>query len=166
VKDMEVVDVRSVEPLDGYRVRLVFSDGFERTVDLGPYLHGPIFRAVREPDYFRRVTIDPETGTIAWPNGADIDPVVLRYDLVPAWREDDMPEARLSSSPPEEIRRQGRSAHFVLRKAPSGHYRFSLVASNGRILVTSATYKNKASALRAIQSIKQVGPDALIVEQD
>ena len=167
MKDIELVDVRSVQPLDEYRVRLVFSDGFERTIDLSPYLKGPIFEAVRDPDYFRKVQVDPETGTIAWPNGADIDPIVLRYDLVPAWPEEDMsePVASDSSSPPQS-RIRAKGSHFVLSRAPSGRYTFSLVASNGRVIATSATYKNKASALRAIESVKHVGLDALIVEQD
>jgi uncharacterized protein YegP (UPF0339 family) len=165
VKDIELVDVSSVEPLEDYRVRLIFADGLERTVDLEPYLRGPIFEAVREPDYFRSLQVDSELGTITWPNGADIDPVVLRHDVVPAWRDDEMPVAALRSGP-SGSRRGARSAHFVLSRASSGKYRFRLVAGNGKVIATSSTYKNKASAIRAIQSVKQVGVDAAIVEQD
>jgi len=34
---------------------------------------------------FRSVKV--EGGTIAWDNGADIDPDVLYYNLTPAWME-------------------------------------------------------------------------------
>jgi len=88
-RDSELVDVESVVPLTGYNVRLAFSDGIERSVDLEPYLRGPVFERVRDPEYFRRVRVDQDTGTIVWPNGADIDPLILRYDLVPAWREEE-----------------------------------------------------------------------------
>jgi hypothetical protein len=53
-----------------------------RRVDLEPFLKGPVFERVRrDPDFFRAVAVDGETGTIAWPNGADIDPLVLRFGL-------------------------------------------------------------------------------------
>ena len=67
---------RGVKPLEGFLVRLEFTDGSARTVDLEPYLHGPIFAPVRDdPHLFRSVRVDPEAGTIVWDNGADIDPV-------------------------------------------------------------------------------------------
>lgn len=87
--DFQLVDVKSVTPLAGYSVRLVFSDGMERNVDLEPYLKGPIFEQVRDPDYFRQIRVDRDSGTISWPNGADIDPLTLRYNLMPAWKEDE-----------------------------------------------------------------------------
>lgn len=52
-----------------------------------PFLHGPIFKPIREKrELFENVHI--EGGTIAWSNGADIDPDVLYYNLKPAWIEE------------------------------------------------------------------------------
>lgn len=82
------VRVSSVEPMSGTLVRLCFTNGETREVDLEPFLHGPIFESIRDdPDEFRTVSVDPELGTVVWPNGADIDPDVLYEGLVPAWRE-------------------------------------------------------------------------------
>lgn len=67
---------------------LEFEDGTEKAVDLELYLRGPIFEPIRNDlALFRNVRI--EGGTIAWPNGADIDPDVLYYDLRPAWMEEE-----------------------------------------------------------------------------
>jgi hypothetical protein len=81
-----LVRVRVVKPLEEFRVRLEFEDGAKKEIDLEPYLHGPIFEPIRnDPAVFRSVKV--EGGTIAWDNGADIDPDVLYYDLKPAWME-------------------------------------------------------------------------------
>lgn len=82
-----LVRVRAVEPVGGFRVRLEFEDGTQKEVDLEPYLHGPVFEPIRrDMRVFRSVKV--EEGTIAWENGADIDPDVLYYDLTPAWMEE------------------------------------------------------------------------------
>src|SRR5215213_8481385 len=80
---MSMVRVQSVVPLESYLVRLGFTDGTERVVDLEPYLRGPIFEPLRDEDLFRSVRVDEELGTIVWPTGADIDPDVL-YESTPA----------------------------------------------------------------------------------
>ena len=81
-----MIPVRAVEPLDKFEVRLKFTDGSQKVVDLEPYLHGPIFEPVRnDPSLFRSVKVDPEVGTIVWNNGADVDPDVLVHGLTPAW---------------------------------------------------------------------------------
>ena len=81
----EIVRVTSVEVLEHYRLRLGFSDGLVRDVDLG-YLkdHGPIFEPLRDPGFFAQVRVEAEAHTIVWPNGADVDPLVLHGDEQPA----------------------------------------------------------------------------------
>jgi hypothetical protein len=78
--------VRKVEPLPERSVRLEFTDGMIREVDLVPLLRGPVFEEVRlDRSYFERVRVNEVTGTIEWPNGADLDPDVLYdEDLEPA----------------------------------------------------------------------------------
>jgi hypothetical protein len=72
-----------VEPLHGYTLRLGFSDGSTRDVDLEGELWGPMFEPLRDPEQFRKVAVDPELGTVIWPNGADLDPDVLHGDRSP-----------------------------------------------------------------------------------
>lgn len=80
------VRVRAIEPLDAFTVRVTFENDVQREIDLEPYLHGPVFEPIRsDPDMFRSIVV--EGGTIAWGNGADIDPDVLYYNLRPAWME-------------------------------------------------------------------------------
>ncbi|HEY7065262.1 MAG TPA: DUF2442 domain-containing protein [Chloroflexota bacterium] len=88
-----LVRIRAVTPLEGFAVRLGFTDGSERVVDLAPYLRGPIFEPlVADLALFRQVRVDPELGTIVWPNGADIDPDVLYHGRTPAaWEADALP---------------------------------------------------------------------------
>jgi hypothetical protein len=81
----QMIRIRWVEPLDGFVLRLSFTDGTEREIDLGGELWGPIFEPLRaDRELFRRVRVDEELGTIVWPNGADMDPAVLHGDFEPA----------------------------------------------------------------------------------
>jgi len=74
--------IRSVEPLEGFVLRLGFDDGTTREVDLEDELWGPVFEPLRQDrQLFRRVRVDQELGTVVWPNGADLDPDVLHGDL-------------------------------------------------------------------------------------
>jgi len=84
-----MIRIRSVKPLDDFQVRLEFTDGRRKILNLKPYLRGPIFRPLLK-DYalFRKARVDNELGTIVWPNGADIDPDVLAGTHRPAWEEE------------------------------------------------------------------------------
>ena len=92
----DIAEVRDITILDGFTVRLSFTDDTIRTIDLDRYLNGPIFDPLRsDPRLFRSATV--QDGTIAWPNGADIDPEVLYYDLGPDATEEAWRAARASS---------------------------------------------------------------------
>jgi hypothetical protein len=80
-----MVDVTDVEILKERVVRLTFSDGSKRVVDLAPLLWGPVFEEIAADDSaFAEIRVDHALGTITWPNGADLDPVVLHGDFEPA----------------------------------------------------------------------------------
>ncbi|MFN2617847.1 MAG: DUF2442 domain-containing protein [Thermoleophilaceae bacterium] len=36
-----------------------------------------VFAPLRDPEYFSRVRLDDELGTVVWPNGADVAPETL-----------------------------------------------------------------------------------------
>ena len=38
---------------------------------------GGVFRPLEDPAFFKQVQVDPEAGTIVWPNGVDFCPDVL-----------------------------------------------------------------------------------------
>jgi hypothetical protein len=86
------VRVQCLEPKQDFIVDVHFTNGSRREINLEPYLHGPIFEAIRrDPSMFCSMQV--EEGAITWPNGADIDPDVLYYGLRPAWAVPELPDA-------------------------------------------------------------------------
>jgi len=72
----DVVEARYVRE---YKVWLRFQDGTTGEVDIEPSFKGPVFEPLRDIEFFKQVCVDPEIGTIVWPNGADVAPETL-YD--------------------------------------------------------------------------------------
>jgi hypothetical protein len=72
-----MLHVTAVRPLGGTRLWLRFDDGQEGEIELAPELEGAVFVPLRDPAVFAQVAIDPDTRTIAWPNGADFAPEFL-----------------------------------------------------------------------------------------
>jgi hypothetical protein len=60
-----------------HTLRVVFNDGTEQRIDFEPVLQGPLFGPLRDTRAFNAVALDPEAGTLVWPNGADFDPAML-----------------------------------------------------------------------------------------
>ena len=75
-------DIVEVKPLGDYRLYLRFEDGVAGELDFAGRLRFEgVFAALRDPAVFAQVRIHLELGTIAWPNGADLDPDVLYAEL-------------------------------------------------------------------------------------
>ena len=61
-----------------HRLRIRFDDGVEGEVDIKAAVSFVgIFQPLADPAFFAQVRVDPEAGTVVWPNGADLDPLVL-----------------------------------------------------------------------------------------
>jgi len=74
--ELYLAEVVAVSVVQGFTVRVTFSNGTTRTIDLEPYLHGPIFDPLRnDPRRFRAIRV--QDGTVGWENSADIDPDTL-----------------------------------------------------------------------------------------
>jgi len=75
----ELHDVMAVKVLGGHRLWLRFDDGAEGEIDMKPFLEPFInlFAPLEDPKYFAKVRVRRAAGTIAWPNGVELDPDVL-----------------------------------------------------------------------------------------
>lgn len=82
----DLIKITRAQPLAGYRVRLWFSNGAVKDVDLdGVLSRGGVFAAIRDDRaVFEAVAVNPRSQTIEWPGEVDLDPEVLYGRLEPA----------------------------------------------------------------------------------
>lgn len=69
-----VADFEIVGP---YTLALAFTDGTRQQINFRPVLRGAVFGPLQDLGTFNAVELDPEVGTLTWPNGADFDPATL-----------------------------------------------------------------------------------------
>ncbi len=75
-------DIVKVKSLKGFRLYLEFEDGAKGEVDIRKLIKfRGVFKPLKDESFFAKVEVNPEWGTIFWPNGADLDPDVL-YSIV------------------------------------------------------------------------------------
>ena len=75
--DNELYDVSNFAVIGDYTLRIQFDDETEQVINFEPILHGPMFGPLGDLGLFKQVILDRELGTLVWPTGADIDPIVL-----------------------------------------------------------------------------------------
>jgi Protein of unknown function (DUF2442) len=91
-------DVVKVGAAGDYRLRVEFEDGVAGEIDVAQIVpFEGIFAPLRDPKLFRAVAVDPDLGTIRWPNGADLDPDVL-YALITGQPVPDLTRRPVSTS--------------------------------------------------------------------
>jgi hypothetical protein len=58
-------------------LEITFPDGTHGEVEVIQRMWGPVFVEARTPEGFAAVKVDPESGTVVWPGGADLAPDTL-----------------------------------------------------------------------------------------
>ena len=76
---MFLIDVTHVQPFPNRNLDLTFEDGFHGIVEMDRVVknYTGVFAPLLQDDYFKKVTVNTELGTVVWPNGADLCPDVL-----------------------------------------------------------------------------------------
>lgn len=70
------------EPQDNYKLWLLFDDGLSGEVDLKNLVGRGVFSVWNSIDFFKSVYIDKRTETVAWGEDLDLDPYVLRDQII------------------------------------------------------------------------------------
>jgi hypothetical protein len=72
--------VIAVAANDNFSLDLKFNDGAVKRFDARPYLDHEFFRELKDPEYFKQVTL--VFGTVQWPHEQDISPETLYLEGV------------------------------------------------------------------------------------
>lgn len=64
--------IEKVYVLNNYLLDLTFSNGDQRKYDVEPLLGKPSFEALKNPKFFRQVSIEPGGYAVSWNNDIDI----------------------------------------------------------------------------------------------
>lgn len=71
----EILKARPLPILDGWLI-CEFDNGEKRLVDIKPSMKG-VLEKLHNPEEFKKVYIDKDAGTVAWPEDLHIDPDTL-----------------------------------------------------------------------------------------
>lgn len=69
-------------PHANYKLWIQFDDGIEGEVDLKSLAGRGVFSAWNSIEFFNSVYVDQKTQTVAWGEDLDVDPYVLRNQVI------------------------------------------------------------------------------------
>ncbi|MBI5651399.1 MAG: DUF2442 domain-containing protein [Chloroflexi bacterium] len=71
--------ITQVRYVRDYILELIFADGIRAEIDFKNKIagRGGVFTPLQDIEFFARVRVDSEIGTLVWPNDVDLDPDVL-----------------------------------------------------------------------------------------
>lgn len=70
-----MVRIVAIQRIGAYQLECSFNNGIVKTINFADHwdaFSGPIFHHLRDPEFFKTVSLPPESETIEWPNGADV----------------------------------------------------------------------------------------------
>lgn len=78
--------ITDVRHLHGYVLELAFDDGLRAKLDFRDRILGRngVFKPLEDIEFFRQVRLDPDFGTLVWPNEVDFCPEVLHAEALAA----------------------------------------------------------------------------------
>lgn len=71
--------IKKVRHVEEYRLELTFTNGEKAELDFRDRIvgRGGVFAALENIEFFMQAKVDPEIGTLVWPNDVDFCPDVL-----------------------------------------------------------------------------------------
>lgn len=72
-----IIKVTEASYLQDYKIKLRFSNGKTKTIDLKDHLWGEVFEPLKDIEYFKNFKLNHFT--IEWENGADFAPEFLYH---------------------------------------------------------------------------------------
>lgn len=72
-----IIHVTAVKVVGPHSLELAFDNGVRKRVSVRRELYGPVFEPLKDPAFFAKAYLDPDSRTVTWPNGADFAPDFL-----------------------------------------------------------------------------------------
>lgn len=82
VMEFKRVKIVACKPRPNYCVWIRFDDGLEGEVDLSDLVGKGVFTVWESVDFFNHVRVDDKTDTLTWGDDIDLDPYVLREQIL------------------------------------------------------------------------------------